>query len=560
MKRTVRVRVSVAALMVGATLAVGGASAASMPSQVGLDDTAGLAASTAEATSPWVRESLALPEYFYLDAANSNGDVVGIVQEPTPVQVSAVSKATMVTAEGEVVELGSLDPPSPTALPTAINDQRYVVGTSPVPGGGGWRAFRWHPSDGMVNLGTWQFRVFTVPSDVDSAGQVVGTAINEFSEDEAFRWDPTNGFRPLRSTVDRDSRALAISDAGHIVGTARFGGSWEAFVWTEATGMVSLGIPDGYTSSRAVDVDDAGRVALTASVCDSWLCEQPITEAFRWDPATGLRSVGLEGTRSQAAHIAPSGQVVGWTQLSAPGPWVAWFWDPDRGAVALPTDDGTSSTVLAIADNGDLIGHHGLRSRRDSVRWRYLARFTDVGGLHPFAAAIEWADDEGVTQGFPDGTFRPGVAVERQAMAAFLHRLAGSPPPPDDGPAFADVPADHPFSDAIEWMAAEGLSTGTPQPGGLPLFEPAAPVSRQAMAAFLHRRAGAPAPQPGAPSFADVTSANPFHAAIQWVAQEGIATGTPQVGGLPLFEPGDDTTRQATVAFLRRATALDDAG
>jgi hypothetical protein len=36
-------------------------------------------------------------------------------------------------------------------------------------------------------------------------------------------------------------------------------------------------------------------------------------------------------------------------------------------------------------------------------------------------------------------------------------------------------------------MADTGISTGTPNPPGKPLYKPIDPVSRQAMAAFLYR-------------------------------------------------------------------------
>jgi len=53
-----------------------------------------------------------------------------------------------------------------------------------------------------------------------------------------------------------------------------------------------------------------------------------------------------------------------------------------------------------------------------------VAEFDDVATNHPFAAEISWLVDEDITTGFGDGTFRPGAAVSRQAMAAFLHRTA----------------------------------------------------------------------------------------------------------------------------------------
>jgi hypothetical protein len=52
---------------------------------------------------------------------------------------------------------------------------------------------------------------------------------------------------------------------------------------------------------------------------------------------------------------------------------------------------------------------------------------------------------------------------------------------------FADVPLGASSAAAIDWMFVNGISTGTPQPSGLPLYKPSDPVTRQAMAAFLFR-------------------------------------------------------------------------
>ena len=58
-------------------------------------------------------------------------------------------------------------------------------------------------------------------------------------------------------------------------------------------------------------------------------------------------------------------------------------------------------------------------------------------------------------------------------------------------PTFSDVGTGHPFFDEIEWMAAEGISTGyagSPKPS----YQPSAAVSRQAMSAFMYRLATGP--------------------------------------------------------------------
>lgn len=48
--------------------------------------------------------------------------------------------------------------------------------------------------------------------------------------------------------------------------------------------------------------------------------------------------------------------------------------------------------------------------------------FRDVGPGHPFTDEITFAAQSGIATGFPDGTYRPGQPVSRQAMAAFLER------------------------------------------------------------------------------------------------------------------------------------------
>ncbi len=119
-------------------------------------------------------------------------------------------------------------------------------------------------------------------------------------------------------------------------------------------------------------------------------------------------------------------------------------------------------------------------------------RFTDVTATHPFCGAIEWLATQGIATGWTDGTFRPGEPVTREAMAAFLYRYTNvwneTPPTPltcDPAKprAFADVTVAHPFCGAIEWLAAQGISTGWSDK----TFRPGLTIERQAMAAFLHR-------------------------------------------------------------------------
>jgi hypothetical protein len=119
--------------------------------------------------------------------------------------------------------------------------------------------------------------------------------------------------------------------------------------------------------------------------------------------------------------------------------------------------------------------------------------FADVPASHPFYDEIQWMGQSGNSVGSPNPAggkplYEPGEGLSRQEMAAFLWRLAGEPVVEPGTPAyFADVPASHVFYDAIQWMGDTEISVGTPNPSGKPSYGPRAIVTRQAMAAFLHR-------------------------------------------------------------------------
>ena len=91
-----------------------------------------------------------------------------------------------------------------------------------------------------------------------------------------------------------------------------------------------------------------------------------------------------------------------------------------------------------------------------------VAPFTDVPATHTFCKQIAWMSDAALTAGYPDGTFRPAATVTRQAGAAFIARAVGGELPVCTVAPFTDVPVDHAFCEEIQWMKAEGLSVGYP--------------------------------------------------------------------------------------------------
>jgi len=190
--------------------------------------------------------------------------------------------------------------------------------------------------------------------------------------------------------------------------------------------------------------------------------------------------------------------------------------------------------------------------------------FSDVSPSTQFYTEISWLAQNGISTGWvlPDGTreFRPVTPVARDAMAAFLYRLAGSPDfqEPATSP-FTDVDTSNQFFKEIAWLAETGISTGWVQADGTAQFRPLDPIARDAMAAFLYRFADREGkvddtPAPATSPFADVATSNQFYAEIAWLAQNEIATGWvgPGNDGSTIFRPLSPVNRDAMAAFMYR--------
>lgn len=127
-----------------------------------------------------------------------------------------------------------------------------------------------------------------------------------------------------------------------------------------------------------------------------------------------------------------------------------------------------------------------------------------------------------------------------------------------NGQFFLDVAKGQSFFENINRLGCLRVSTGTVVPGGR-VFAPKESVSREAMAAFMYRWGtarghleGYPFETPAVSPFADVQPGDKFYREITWLHHKGIATGTRQKSGKPLFQPKEPITREAMAAFISR--------
>jgi hypothetical protein len=158
---------------------------------------------------------------------------------------------------------------------------------------------------------------------------------------------------------------------------------------------------------------------------------------------------------------------------------------------------------------------------------RSTAPFIDVPLGAPFEPDIAWLKDQKITGGFADGSFRPTTPVTREAVAAFLYRQAhnGMDAPAPSAAPFPDVPVTARFAGDIAWLKNQRVTTGYAEGG----FHPTATISRAAAAAFLYRAAhdGTNPEIPTAKPFTDVPTSSPFAGDIAWLKAQHITTGYP---------------------------------
>ncbi|MCC8080312.1 MAG: S-layer homology domain-containing protein, partial [Oscillospiraceae bacterium] len=85
---------------------------------------------------------------------------------------------------------------------------------------------------------------------------------------------------------------------------------------------------------------------------------------------------------------------------------------------------------------------------------------TDVDSTAYYYDATLWAVQNGVTSGVSDESFSPDTACTRAQIVTFLYRLAGSPAVSSSSTGFNDVPLSQYYYDAVQWAVENGITNG----------------------------------------------------------------------------------------------------
>ena len=225
--------------------------------------------------------------------------------------------------------------------------------------------------------------------------------------------------------------------------------------------------------------------------------------------------------------------------------------DPDKGyEVGEITVTDKNGKPVEVIDNGDGTFTYVQPAGKVTIEVEYVpavSGFTDVAEESYYYNAVNWAAANGITSGTSATTFSPNTPCTRGQMATFLWRAAGSPEPKGNSNPFTDVTADTYYAKAVQWAVEQGITAGT----SATTFSPNGACTRAQMATFIYR-----CEQANGGGFAGAwmfllpfTDAPEWaYEPIAWCYKEGITGGT----SATTFGPDDLCTRAQMVTFLYR--------
>jgi len=304
-------------------------------------------------------------------------------------------------------------------------------------------------------------------------------------------------FSDVPSTSQFFKEIEAVNKAGYMVGYHEFRPEEQA---TRATVAVAVAKTYGKTASPA---------PATPSFSDVG------TDYWAYAEIEGLKAAGwVEGYRDASGNTSTT------------------TFQPE-----LKADRATAVTFAAIAKAG---GKANVPEVTTNVK-----PFTDVDSSNWAYKYIVYAKDQGITTGYPDGTFRPAEPADRATVAVALARAHGDSYD-NPNPSFMDVKRDYWAYKEIEGLNKIGGMTGYP-----PTFKPTLVADRATLAVVMGRATNNILDNT-TQTFPDVGKDFWAYKEIEGVNKAGIMMGFPD----KTFRPTDPFTRADTAIVLARAKGL----
>jgi probable HAF family extracellular repeat protein len=251
-------------------------------------------------------------------------------------------------------------------------------------------------------------------NDLNDAGQVAGTSLNDAGVENAFVWSVRGGMLDLRAAPSR-GRSYGWAINSHGVVTGAMGDAAHPFRWSVASGVEDLGITPGIPAPASGRViNDAGLVAGVTTIDDEF------TRVFVWTRSDGLIDIDTPGSaESSPVAVGAGGEVAG-NRLASfdDGGERPFLWTRATGMVDLGTGRGSTASVIAMTPGLHIAGSIGYPDgRQRAMSWTRQGGMRELGTLGGRTSAARAVNARGQIVGFAED--RLG------AMRAFVWSAAG---------------------------------------------------------------------------------------------------------------------------------------
>ena len=137
----------------------------------------------------------------------------------------------------------------------------------------------------------------------------------------------------------------------------------------------------------------------------------------------------------------------------------AYYYDAVKWAVEKGVTNGVSETLFGpdqACTRAQIVTF--LWRAAGSPEPKSGSTFADVAADAYYAKAVAWAVENGITKGTSETTFHPDETCTRAQGVTFLYRALGKLAAAQAG--FTDVAADSYYADAVNWAAENGVTNG----------------------------------------------------------------------------------------------------
>ncbi|MGO1885506.1 MAG: S-layer homology domain-containing protein, partial [Citricoccus sp.] len=366
----------------------------------------------------------------------------------------------------------------------------------------------------MLRFGASFFRMLQF--DVDNAEMAVDTyspMLDNFGAteyDDRSRYNGTEDDTRLpiqletRKTSFTTNQVMVTTPTEQEIGEATVPSGWPASV--EWSGLAEGETYAWYATSREAETGDeieagqAGQMGVftaTAAGTDNVAPEltvpehATITVGDDFDPLAGASALdAVDGDLTDAI------QVMGSVDAATAGTYVLTYVVQDANG------NQTTATRAVVVEGAPVIED-----------------FTDNPEGSRFFEPVRWMQQNGITEGYSDNSYRKDRDISRGESLAFIFRYL-EPGFAAEGVPFTDISEAHTFYEPVSWAKQNEVTSGYSDGE----FKSGREVTRGEFASFLFRAVD-PEGAFAQAGFEDVDSSNAHFEAVNWLKESGLVSG-----------------------------------